>query len=87
MSCKKTSSSVSASSTVSTVPTDDIMKKILFTTGKSTQFGEVTVSDAKSPGGSRSTLLFSSPMIAPTGEKVVVEAWGKDAEKVDDFFK
>jgi hypothetical protein len=33
------------------------------------------------------TLLFSSPMTAPTGEKVVVEAWGQFAEKVDDFFR
>lgn len=87
MLCKRTSSSVNASSTASSIPADDLLKRILFTTGKGTQFGEVTVSDAKSPGGSRSTLLFSSPICAPTGEKEVVEAWGKDAEKVDDFLK
>ena len=43
--------------------------------------------DPKSIGGTRLTLLFSSPMTAPTGEKVVVEAWGQFAEKVDDFFR
>ena len=92
MSSKKTSNASSTASSVApstapSVPVDDTMSKILFTTGKDTKYGEVTVSDPKSPGGTRLTLLFSSPMTAPTGEKVVVEAWGQFAEKVDDFFR
>jgi hypothetical protein len=89
MSSKKTSNASATASTVAPstappVPVDDTMSKILFTTCKDNKYGEVTVTDHKSPGGTRLTLFFSSPMTAPTNEKVVVEAWGQFPEKVDD---
>lgn len=87
------SSNTSASSAISTIPKrliniDHLYNNVFFALSAAVLLGSLQVNDPNSPGGKRSTHMYSQEMIDPRGEKATFESWGeKTAAQVAAFFE
>ena len=59
---------------------------LFFAASPSTLCGELNVNDANSPGGKRTTRIYSLNTVDMTGKNTVHEYWGPHAEKAERYF-
>lgn len=88
MSSKKSTPALSASArTAEIVELDYATECLFFAATPSTLCGELNVNDANSPGGRRTTRIYTLTAVDMLGLSVVFEYWGANAEKAERYFR
>ena len=86
MSNKRSCSSARTTDT-SIIDLDYATECLYFAATPSSLCGELNVNDANSPGGKRTTRIYSLTTVDMTGQTVVFEYWGANAEKAERYFR
>jgi hypothetical protein len=60
---------------------------LFFAATPSSLCGELNVNDANSPGGKRTTRIYSLTTVDMTGQTVVFEYWGANSDKAERYFR
>lgn len=60
---------------------------LFFAATPSTLCGELNVNDANSPGGKRTTRIYTLNAVDMAGQNVAFEYWGGNADKAERYFR